>query len=132
MWSIKFFCLNARHWNIVAVHVFNYFQMLYNANIIYMEYLCNVSCRTSWIFFNQHVDLVIINDCWPAGTFSVFSIKFSLLCLANHLRTIPLVWRQLDEWHMSFLLFVYHIFFFLEIKDHQMTKMLLIFIHFQF
>lgn len=48
-----------------------------NAHMCYADYLCDVLCHVTWIVFNQLLYLFAINDCRPAGTYSVFQFKIS-------------------------------------------------------
>jgi len=43
-------CETPKHRNDLCTECF---QMLYNTHMRYMEYLCDVSCRVTWIIFNQ-------------------------------------------------------------------------------
>lgn len=47
----------------------------------YVEYICHVPCRVTWIAFNQRCDLIINTDSRPIGTFFAFK---SRKLLANY------------------------------------------------
>jgi len=51
---LNFFHQIVRHPIIVTIYVPECLQMPYNTHMRYVKYLCDVSCRITWIIFNQY------------------------------------------------------------------------------